>query len=97
MRNIGGPEVGAAFREPFDHAERNLRDLSHRSVLEADGDAQAGHGTAPGNRWMRLRSNKLVTAIPTVAGGTLALCAVGLTMWVAAPLRCRRRSRSAGG
>jgi hypothetical protein len=36
-------------------------------------------------------------AVPVVVGGTVILSLVGLTMWVTAPLRRRRRARSAGG
>ncbi|MER6802815.1 MULTISPECIES: hypothetical protein [Streptomyces] len=36
----------------------------------------------------------LVAAVPTVIGGAVVLSLVGLTMWVTAPLRRRRRSRA---
>ncbi|MGV9938812.1 hypothetical protein [Streptomyces sp. NPDC003401] len=39
----------------------------------------------------------LAAAVPVVAGGTLIVSLVGLTVWATAPLRRRRRARSAGG
>ncbi|MBT2412326.1 hypothetical protein J7I94_17395 [Streptomyces sp. ISL-12] len=35
----------------------------------------------------------LVAAVPTVLGGAAVVSLVGLTMWVTAPLRRRRRER----
>ncbi|MGW0755467.1 hypothetical protein ACWD1Y_03040 [Streptomyces sp. NPDC002814] len=37
----------------------------------------------------------VVAAVPTVIGGALFLSLFGLTMWVTAPLRRRRRARKA--
>ncbi|WP_320780714.1 hypothetical protein [Streptomyces sp. CRN 30] len=37
----------------------------------------------------------LMVAVPTVIGGTVLLSVIGLTMWVTAPLRRRRRDRRA--
>lgn len=36
-----------------------------------------------------------VAAVPVVIGGALVLTLIGLVMWVTAPLRRRRRARSA--
>jgi len=38
----------------------------------------------------------LIGAIPVIIGGTILISLIGLTMWVTAPLRRRRRSHSAG-
>lgn len=35
----------------------------------------------------------LIAAVPTVIGGTVILSLVGLTMWMTAPLRRRRRNK----
>ena len=37
----------------------------------------------------------LIAAIPTIIGGVVISSLVGLTMWMTAPLRRRRRSRTA--
>ncbi|WP_405634422.1 hypothetical protein OHB53_09565 [Streptomyces sp. NBC_00056] len=36
----------------------------------------------------------LMAVIPTVVGGAIVLSLVGLTMWVTAPIRRRRRTSS---
>lgn len=58
--------------------------------------AQGGSTMGEELAWAELLlSFALMAAVPTVIGGTLILSLVGLTMWVTAPLRRRRRSRSA--
>lgn len=60
--------------------------------------AQGGStmGEEPG--WAELLlSAALVAGVPTVIGGTVILSLVGLTMWVTAPLRRRRRTGSHDG
>lgn len=48
--------------------------------------------------WAELLSAfALMAAVPIVIGGTVILSLVGLTMWVTASLRRRRRGRSDGG
>ncbi|MFF4865736.1 hypothetical protein ACFY3J_29250 [Streptomyces sp. NPDC001231] len=39
----------------------------------------------------------LMAAVPTVVGGAVIVSLVGLTMWVTAPLRRRRRSGADDG
>lgn len=36
----------------------------------------------------------VMAAVPTVIGGTVIVALVGLTMWITAPLRRRRRNRT---
>jgi hypothetical protein len=58
--------------------------------------AQGGNtmGEEPTTWGELLLSSALTAAVPTVAGGALLLSVIGLTMWVTAPLRRRRRARS---
>lgn len=39
----------------------------------------------------------LMAAVPAIVGGAVILSLVGLTMWVTAPLRRRRRTHSENG
>ncbi|MEU3629627.1 MULTISPECIES: hypothetical protein [Streptomyces] len=55
-----------------------------------------GVGEEPSTWGELLLSFALVAAVPTVVGGAVVLTLVGLTVWLTAPLRRRRRPRSGG-